>query len=1321
MFMKFLLFCLFIFYSALVSGQESACGADYLHEQLLATEAVYRQKFEENEIRLLNAIERNRLPQKMVVGSDGIRYIPVVVHIVHTGEEIGTTNNPTDAKVEAAIANMNRIFAAEQSFSNSVQIPVKFVLAKRDPDCNPTNGIVRVDGSSVPNYAAKGISITAGATGYANQLDVKNLSRWPHTDYYNIWVVRTIQSYDGFAYYPGASANLDGTVVRVSAINNPNTTLAHELGHAFNLMHTFEGDNNGASCPPGTGDCLLTGDRVCDTEPHKRPSGCPTDPNPCTGASYNNTQYNIMNYSNCKNRFTPGQRERFVAAFELRNSLVNSKAIYPPENPLVAACIPVRTNTSDPRYIGITRVTLNRIDFSSAAANTEGAYLDKTCSQSDSLLQGLTYTITVRTGSEMNNVRAWIDYNNNGVFESAERILSNNGIASFEAHTGTFTVPPSALKGIPLRMRVVTDVGTNINPQACGPFEAGQAEDYTVYINEIPDQFGILEESSDSVCYGGTGPIIGFTQLPQPAALSYQWYYKSGSPVLPLGADTLGWTRVDGAVNPSYQVPNDFSGTRAYACLVTTSQGAGWAAGLNSVTFLPAPSTGVLSGTFTVMVGMSPGNISMYPQPAGDKAYAYQWYSKNGLAAAPGGAPPAGYTLIPGATNPIYDPGPINENMTYAVYVTPLGNPACGTAGWAQGVRQYSTVFSYFDTGKLAALDTTICYGVTPDSIRFARLPEGRDYQPGSGSAYQFHWYYKLGINDCPGGSNTQGWTRVQGVSGNSLYPGPQTENRTYAAFLSLGLNEGAWVEGCVKYTVMPEPSWGKVLGSNDTVCSGFEPADIILGELPGGSGEYSYQWFYKSGNVACPLGDNRSGWTELTDESGTSLKPAPAESGTRTYALFLTPTGYYACGVPQWSEGCAKVTTLDEIKSGTIETALYEYTGGGDPPAHGFIVMPTGATEFNYQWYSKAGLHGAPTGNSTGGWAAVSGATSASFDPPYTSASVTYACFVSPTDQLPCEASAWASGSIQVKVEAIQFSAGLIEQRDYYLCEGDTLPAIGFEELPSGNINFTYKWYYHEGIAAMPSDEDTLNWIALENAREAQLSGFNPGGTVTLRCRLFPEGAPAVWAAGLVRVHLLPELNYGAISAGEEVIAPGADPDPIWFDTAPEGAGAFSYQWYMAEGLLDAPGGDPDTPWVKIDGVTDSVYDPEPLSTSMTFACRVFPEDPACGADNWAEGVKWIRVDNTISIREPEYQTIRIRPNPMGTNGEISFELPAGVKNAEIAISGSDGRLVDRIVVSGRGEVLLYFSPQKIAAGIYFVELRGDGMKMGAAKMLVP
>lgn len=106
----------------------------------------------------------------------------------------------------------------------------------------------------------------------------------------------------------------------LSAIN-------HEMGHYFNLLHTFEG--NGAELVNGS-NCDTTGDLVCDTPGDPYVAGDPLPiyidmNNNCrfiSGKQDANQEYynpdvgNIMSYYNCgPSGFTWGQFDRMVKAY----------------------------------------------------------------------------------------------------------------------------------------------------------------------------------------------------------------------------------------------------------------------------------------------------------------------------------------------------------------------------------------------------------------------------------------------------------------------------------------------------------------------------------------------------------------------------------------------------------------------------------------------------------------------------------------------------------------------------------------------------------------------------------------------------------------------------------------------------------------------------------------------------------------------------------------------------------------------------------------------------------------------------------------------
>ena len=325
---------------------QAICGFDEVHGKKMKENPVYRQNILNYESNLRQYIQQHPELQdsKIKSNSAGSKFkslgggppylIPLVVHVVHTGGALGSIYNPTDAQVQSTVDYVNQVYNG--TYPGTVgagDLQIQFVLAKRDPNCNPTNGIDHVDGSGIAGYTAGGVNLQT--TLGTDELNVKNLVRWDPSQYYNVWVVDKIDGNDGtsgsffagFAYFPGSPSNYDGTILLATQMGPGLKTLPHELGHGFNLYHPFQ-DASGAVCPPNA-DCTVDGDQVCDTDPITQPVGfvCRSGNNPCTSTAYtNNTESNYMNYTNCSTLFTVGQKTRMLAsaASPARISLANS-------------------------------------------------------------------------------------------------------------------------------------------------------------------------------------------------------------------------------------------------------------------------------------------------------------------------------------------------------------------------------------------------------------------------------------------------------------------------------------------------------------------------------------------------------------------------------------------------------------------------------------------------------------------------------------------------------------------------------------------------------------------------------------------------------------------------------------------------------------------------------------------------------------------------------------------------------------------------------------------------------------------------------------
>jgi len=318
---------------------QAICGFDIVHNRRLQKDPVYHQNVLDGEAAIRSYIRQHPKlgqPRRPIVqGAPGgpatplsaLYTIPVVVHVIHTGGAIGTIYNPTDAQILGAIDYLNAVYnGTESNLSGGAgDLQIQFALARRDPNCNATNGINRVDGSGVAGYVTGGVKeqTTVGV----DEVSIKDLSRWNTSQYYNIWVVDKIDGNDGtgpgsfiagFAYFPGAPSSVDGIIMLATQMVSGQKTLPHEIGHAFNLYHPFQGTNPaGTSCPVNAA-CSTDGDQVCDTDPVSTPVDfvCRTGAtNPCTGTPYTiNTESNYMTYTNCYTLFTSGQKARMLAA-----------------------------------------------------------------------------------------------------------------------------------------------------------------------------------------------------------------------------------------------------------------------------------------------------------------------------------------------------------------------------------------------------------------------------------------------------------------------------------------------------------------------------------------------------------------------------------------------------------------------------------------------------------------------------------------------------------------------------------------------------------------------------------------------------------------------------------------------------------------------------------------------------------------------------------------------------------------------------------------------------------------------------------------------
>ncbi len=365
---KFLL-ALFISGSMMQAiGQERICLS---YEYELAQREKYPElgtirDFENRFATIVNQVKTNRMSE------EGVFTIPIIVHIIHDGEEIGEGDNLSAALVQAQINQLNYDFRKIEGTSGYNDDPVgadtfiEFAPALVDEEGNllAEPGINRINrndmGWTAPPY--DGIGST-----YIDDV-IKADSYWNPDLYFNFWVMDLSGGLLGYAQFPSSSgldglntngglAETDGVVVLASSVGgddlpNPDggsfdlgRTATHEVGHWLGLRHIW-----------GDGGCGV--DDFCEDTPESDASngGCPTGHESCGTVDMIE---NYMDYTDdaCMNIFTLDQKARMDAVLAVsprRASLANSTVhLAPFPNLIISEVVDGSEDGDVPKYVEI--------------------------------------------------------------------------------------------------------------------------------------------------------------------------------------------------------------------------------------------------------------------------------------------------------------------------------------------------------------------------------------------------------------------------------------------------------------------------------------------------------------------------------------------------------------------------------------------------------------------------------------------------------------------------------------------------------------------------------------------------------------------------------------------------------------------------------------------------------------------------------------------------------------------------------------------------------------------------------------------------------
>ena len=296
-----------------------SCGADQAHHVLYQQDPQLLERVQTYEFKN----QLSPFPEVNTKQFNSQYTIPVVFHVVHANG----AENITDAQIQEAVKQINEDYNGADTRKDEVfpefaniyaDVGIKFVLARKDPDGNPTDGITRHFSPS---------EVTQFNNGSDEQMKAKYM--WPRDKYLNMYVVRSAggQSGSAWAFYPiqvdDSHIARDGVISSHWAVGRSGTAtpthykiLTHEIGHWAYLAHTF---NNACSTSLaqfiwGDGNYAGYGDYVNDTPATLAGSGCNKRWSPCGDSVGIANSQNYMDYGYCSMMFTEGQKTRMLNA-----------------------------------------------------------------------------------------------------------------------------------------------------------------------------------------------------------------------------------------------------------------------------------------------------------------------------------------------------------------------------------------------------------------------------------------------------------------------------------------------------------------------------------------------------------------------------------------------------------------------------------------------------------------------------------------------------------------------------------------------------------------------------------------------------------------------------------------------------------------------------------------------------------------------------------------------------------------------------------------------------------------------------------------------
>jgi hypothetical protein len=475
-----------------------------------------------------------------------------------------------------------------------------------------------------------------------------------------------------------------------------------------------------------------------------------------------------------------------------------------------------------------------------------------------------------------------------------------------------------------------------------------------VKVNPSPS----ISPISTTICSGtafSVTPVNGTV----PSGTTYTWSVATNTNVTGQSAQASAQSSI------SQTLTNSSSSNQNVVYTVTATSGSCTSTFTVTVTVLPPLTTGTVQGITT---GVGPNNLVIY-----------QVYGGGG----------SGGATYPNDFVVLYNPTASAVNLSgWSLQYASATSTSITLTTASQIANLSGTINSggYFLIALASGTGTTVL--PTPDITNTSiavQVNNGKVFLCNSTSGIV------IGANGCSSSSNIVdfvGFGTANCSEGGSPVTGLNTTNwatRKLNGCQDTDVNSADFTAGTATIrNSSPPTNFCTTTSNTETICAGQNVSSITVTAASGANGTFTYQWYSRSGEVACPTGSSTTGWSLIDNATSLTYNPG-AVSTTTTFALYVTATGANSCG-GAWATDCRKVVVNPAPAITNMTATICSGSAFTATPVNGTNgTVPSGTT---YSWAapSVVGISGTAAGtNASTISGSITNTTSAPIDVAYT------------------------------------------------------------------------------------------------------------------------------------------------------------------------------------------------------------------------------------------------------------------------------------------------------------------------------------------------